>query len=146
MAFAHASAHAVGVAITSQPIPIGDATPVEFNFGQRDRVKVQVIFFSTLAAEPGDELAIGVGSRDVTVTTTDRMLSKFVLVDGKRVRLYEDTLDSDYAGGTQTLASRTWTEFLFADGSRTATVVAASNTDAGAVSYRIALSIPLEVP
>lgn len=133
------------MSITSQPIPIGDATPVEFSFGQRDRVKVQVIFFSTLAAEDGDELAIGTGSRDVTVTTTDLMLSQFTVVDGRRVRGYQSTIDSDYAGGTQTLASRTWTEFLFADGSRKATVVAVSNTDAGALSYRIALSIPVEV-
>lgn len=118
---------------------MGDETPQTFTFPHRDRVKVQVIFYSSADADPGTELAINSGTRDVTVQATELMLSQD--------REYQATLTSDYVGGTQTLPSRTWGEFEFADGSSTAIVTAAQSAppaDAGATSYRIALSIPRE--
>lgn len=57
----------------SPPIAVADATVFDVSFSQaRSGCNVAIVFYDTAAAEPGDEIAAGTGSRDITVQAETR--------------------------------------------------------------------------
>lgn len=124
------------MALMSDPIAVADETPATFKFQNfRTAVNVQVRFYSTLAAEPGDQLSPrGTGSRDLTVTNVSSAFSGGSISPTAVLRDFVSDID----GGTLTgVVDGKWYELTLGGGMGQVTISAASNVDGAAVSYRI---------
>lgn len=125
------------MALMSDPIPVADATPATFKFTYfRSAVNVQVRFYTTLAAEPADQLSPrGTGSRDLTATNVSSAFSGGSTSPDEVLRNFT----SDINGGSiVAMADGRWYELGLGGGMGQITLAAAANVTPGtALSYRV---------
>lgn len=127
----------------SPSILVADTGPVDFELdGNTTKVKVGVVFFSTKRGEPGDEIAAGSGSRDLTITHVLTVASS-IFADGN------SSLEFSFAGGSTTvpnalggsitaIPARTLVTFdVGVNVGKLRIASAAVETPVGSVSYRI---------
>jgi hypothetical protein len=125
------------MALMSDPIAVADATAATFKFTYfRASVNVQVRFYTTLAAEPADQLSPrGTGSRDIAVTNVTGAFSGDSTIPTQVLREFTSDID----GGTITaMVDGKWYELALGGGMGQLTIAAVANTTPGtALSYRI---------
>jgi hypothetical protein len=112
----------------SAAILVANATATTFRFdGSPSTANLAVVFYTSAGAATGDEVAVGSGSRDLTITATV----------GDPVSSVK--LSFAFDGGTVTaLAGRTFKTFSAGVPMDSITVAAAANsTPGGALAYRI---------
>lgn len=128
-------AHVATPSNISDPVLVAATTAQSFTLAQaRNAIDVAIVFYDSAAALPGDEIAAGTGTRDVTVTGISRGFAP----DGYEPA--EPGLPILFYGGTVVaLAARTLRGFSFgAQDLRSFTVAASGGADpVGAVSYRV---------
>lgn len=116
------------MALASDPIAVAASTAARFHLAREvDKVSLAVVFYSTEAAEAGDEVAIGSGTRDIAVSRVSH-------ADGDA-----GTLTMPISGATaSTLAARTFKAFDLGTKTGEISVVASGGADpGGATHYRI---------
>jgi hypothetical protein len=125
------------MALASPAIALADSTTQSFTFPRRVGVKVQIRFYTSATGAAGDEIAAGSGSRSVTITTTNSVVSADV------ARAYtKPSIVSSIENGTQTCNGAVWTFFGLGDGLGQLNVTASGGADPGtANSYRIWLDV-----
>jgi hypothetical protein len=125
------------MALMSDPIPVADETPASFKFENfRASVNVQVRFYTTLAAEPADQLSPrGTGSRDITATNVSSAFSGGTISPTSVLRGFT----SDINGGALVAAADgSWYELGLGGGMGQVTLTSAAVVTPGtALSYRL---------
>ena len=125
--------------VVSPAIPIANSPAVRFDsFQSRSKVRIAYVLFSTAEGTPGTEIAKGLGTRDLTVTAFASIAEPDYVEGG----YFNESLEFDFFNGSVIdQPGREFIEFDFVDSTTNAVVVAAPKTAAGALSYRIVLSV-----
>lgn len=127
------------MALMSPSIPVADATSWTAAFPQPVQgANITIVFYSTSAALEGDAIAVGTGSRNVTVTY--EAIGRANTPSVTSPDTVDQRLELGYEGGTAvTVNARKMRGFSFgAKSARSCTVSAVANVNpGGATHYRI---------